>query len=633
MRRAWEAAEPLSSALLAAAGALLAAAIFFSDGSSDAPLAWIGGGAIVVAGAAGAAALSGRLPLPGLDRPGILFVGLLAGFVVWNGISIAWSAAPDRSWNYFNRGLAYLAFALLGLAVGAAVRRAPRTVAIGLAALIGGACLWALAGKVIPALYEDYGRFARLRSPVGYWNGLALLAAVGLPLGLWIASRREHDRRLRAAAVVLVYVLGIAVVLTYSRGGLLAAVFALVAYLALARERVEGIVALGIAAAAALPALVWGLTQPGVADDLQSKAVRVEDGAWFGLIVVLGALAAFGIAWWAAPRSVSERTGRFVVGGALVALAAFALFGAVVAVRGAEDVVPQGPSRQLSTGSNNRTKWWGEAWDAFAGQPLVGVGAGGFEYVHRRLRKNKIDVTEPHNLPLQFAAETGLVGLALFAGAMGAALVGLWRRRDDAAVLALGLALPTYLFHGLLDYDWDFVAITAPVLFATGVLLANGRPERRLTVQPLWAAVAVLVVATLLFSLAAPRLAAKRVDEAYAAIDRNDTETAVEKAQEARSLNPLSIDPVHAEAAAEEARGRVGRARRLYVDAVEAQPLNARAWYELGCFELQVLDDRQAARRHLERSRDLDPRGPAATALISPASTDQAPGQPATAPC
>lgn len=97
MRRAWEAAEPLSSALLVAAGALLAAAIFFSDGSSDAPLAWIGGGAIIAAGAAAAAALSGRLPVPELDRPGLLFVGLLAGFVVWNGISIAWSAAPDRS--------------------------------------------------------------------------------------------------------------------------------------------------------------------------------------------------------------------------------------------------------------------------------------------------------------------------------------------------------------------------------------------------------------------------------------------------------------------------------------------------------------------------------------------------------
>ncbi len=636
MPRAPEAAKPPSfgAALLVAAGALLAAAIFFSGGSTDGPLAWIGGGAIIVAGAAGAAALMGRLPVPELDRQGILFVGLLAGFVVWNGISIAWSAAPDRSWNYFNRGLAYLAFALLGLAVGAAVKRAPRTVALGLAALIGGACLWALAGKVIPALYEDYGRFARLRSPVGYWNGLALLAAIGLPLGLWTAVGRDHDRRLRAVGVVLVYVLGIATVLTYSRGGLLAAVFAIVAYLVLAHERVEGIGALGIAVAAALPALAWGLTQPGVADDFQSNAVRREDGAWFGLIVFLGAVTAYGGAWWAAPRRVSERAARLIVRGALVALVAFALLGAVVAVRGGEeDVVNQGPSRQLSTGSNNRTGWWGEAREAFQGQPLVGVGAGSFEYVHRKFRKNKVDVTEPHNLPLQFAAETGLVGLALFVGAMGAALLGLWRRRADAVALALGLALPTYLFHGFLDYDWDFVAVTAPVLFATGVLLASGRPERRVTPKSLWAVVAVLAAAALVFSLAAPRLASKRVEEAYAALDREDSKAAVDKAQEARSLNPLSIEPLHAEAAAEEARDRVARARELYVDAVEVQPLNARAWYELGCFELQVLDEPQSARRHLERSRELDPRGPAATALISPSFTAQGPAQPETVPC
>ena len=219
-------------ALLAAAGILLGAAIFFGGGSSDEPLAWIGGAAVVAAAVVAAAVLAGRLPLPELDRPGLLFVGLLFGFVVWNGLSIAWSAAPDRSWDYFNRGLAYLAFVALGLAVGAAVQRAPRLVALGLAGLIGAACLWALAGKVVPALYEDYGRFARLRSPLAYWNALGLLTALGLPLGLWIASTREHARWLRAAGVLLVYVLGIALALTYSRGGLLAALFAVAAFVA-----------------------------------------------------------------------------------------------------------------------------------------------------------------------------------------------------------------------------------------------------------------------------------------------------------------------------------------------------------------------------------------------------------------
>src|SRR5215210_6399987 len=121
----------IPAALLLAAGAVLAAAVFFSGGSSDGPIAWIGGAAVVIAGLVGAAALAGRIPVPELDRPGWLFAGLLAAFVVWNGVTIAWSAAPDRSWNYFNRGLAYAAFVLLGLAVGAVVPRAPRLAALG----------------------------------------------------------------------------------------------------------------------------------------------------------------------------------------------------------------------------------------------------------------------------------------------------------------------------------------------------------------------------------------------------------------------------------------------------------------------------------------------------------------------
>jgi hypothetical protein len=622
------------AALLVAAGALVGAAIFFSHGSRDGPLLWIGGGAVVAAAVVIVAVLAGRLPLPRLERAGFLFVGLLAAFVAWNGVTIVWSVAPDRSWDYFNRGVAYLAFVLLGLAVGAVVPRAPRVVAFLLAGLIGAACFWGLAGKVVPALYEDYGRFARLRSPVGYWNGVALLVAVGLPLALWIASSREHARWLRAAGVVVLYLLTVTLVLTYSRGGILAAVFAVVVYLVLARARVEAITALAIALAAAVPPLAWGLTQPGVGGDFTSRATRVDDGAWFGLIAFLGGLAAFGLAWVTAPRRLADRTGRLVVRAAVVAGALVLLTASVVAVTGSEeDVVTQGAGRQLSTGTNNRGTWWREAWETFEGEPLIGIGAGGFEYVHRQLRESKIDVTEPHNLPLQFAAETGLVGVGLFVAAMAAGLLALWRRRGDPVALAVGLALPTYVFHGVLDYDWDFVAMTAPVLFAAGVVLADGRPVRQVAVQPLWGVVAALVAGSVLFSFAAPRLAERRVDQAHAAIERGDYEEAVAKAEAAQSLNPLAVEPLHAEAAAEEARKRLGRAHDAYIEAVETQPLNWATWYELGCFELQVLNRREAARTHLERARDLDPRGPAATALISPGFTAPAQGQPAIAPC
>ena len=106
---------------------------------------------------------------------------------------------------------------------------------------------------------------------------------------------------------------------------------------------------------------------------------------------------------------------------------------------------------------------------------------------------------ETHDLPLQFASETGIVGLALWVGAMGAALLGAWRalRRlegdEREAALALGLVVPAFLVHGLLDYDWDFVALAGPLLFVIGFLLAAGREPVRVGRHYGWVAAVVLV--------------------------------------------------------------------------------------------------------------------------------------------
>ena len=172
--------------MLATAGVLLAASLLFGGGTSDERVAWIGGAAILVALGLGAAALWGLVPVPALGREGLALAGLAGGFVAWNGLTILWSAEPDRSWDYFNRGLVYFAFAVVGASLGSAA--APRLVAWLALGLVGATAVWALAGKALPRLYEDYERFARLRSPVGYWSALALVLAFGLPLALWAAT-------------------------------------------------------------------------------------------------------------------------------------------------------------------------------------------------------------------------------------------------------------------------------------------------------------------------------------------------------------------------------------------------------------------------------------------------------------
>jgi tetratricopeptide (TPR) repeat protein len=615
-------------ALLAAALGLAGLALFFGDGSTYPPLVWIGTLAVLAAGVVLALGWAAQL-----DRVGWAFVGLLAAFVVWNGLSILWSYEPDRSWEYFNRGVVYLAFGLVGLAVGAAVPRSPRLLAFGVLALFGAALLWALAGKVVPNLYPDGERAARLRAPLEYWNALALLCAMTLPLALWAAVRREHARVLRVGAVLLVFVTTVALLLTYSRGGSLVALFAAVVCVAVLRERVDVVAALLVSLPPAVVLAVWAFTQPGLVDDGQSYDRRLTDGLQFGVGLVLagavvGVLAYLGLTH--EERWRPRISGR-VSGPQLAAFSAVALLVAVLAASRGDPVgwvrdgfreftnptsqAGAGPERLANFNSNSRWTWWEEAWELFRDEPLTGTGAGSFSIARRPIRHNTTVATEPHNLALQFLAETGFVGFLLAGGAAAAAGIGIVRalRRldeaDAAAGLALSIVVVAYLAHALVDYDWDFVGVTAPLFLVLGGLVAAGRPVvgRR---DQLFAAGAVVVSLAFVGSLAAPWLADRDVTDAYAALDERRPEEARDDAQAARSWNPLSVEPLFAEAAAEEALRRPAAALDRYVKAVELQPRNPRTWFELGRFELRV-GLREAAIRHLMRSRELDRFGPA----------------------
>ena len=614
---------PLAGAALPlAVAALVAGAVFFGGGSGQGSVLWVGGAAVLVL----AAALFGGLAVPG--RAGLALAGALAGLVLWDGLSVLWSVAPDRSWDTFNKALAAAAFLGLGLAAGSRGPRSLRLAAAGLAALLGAVFAWSLAGKAIPALFPDGARAARLRSPVGYWNGLALLADFALPLGLWLAVRREHGRPARAAGAVLVYAAALALLLTVSRTGVLAAAAALALWLFLARERVEGaLVALaGIVPAGLVGA--WAFTRPGLVDDLQPHGARVHDGAWFGVLALAGAAAAAGLAHPALRRPLPEARRR-ALGRGLAAAAAIAVAAGLVGLtarvgnpvtwaahqfKGGSEVT-QGPGRLTSLESNNRWQWWQEAWQVVRADPLTGSGAGTFEIARKRYRVDARNVTEPHSLALQLLSDTGLVGLGLGLGAVLAGLLatrGALRRLEGAergAAAALAVVPAAYLVHSLADYDWDFLAVSAPALFALGTLAAAGRPVRALRRTPLAAAATLAVCLAVLWSLAAPRLAARSVESAFRALDRGDPPKALSLARRAHSLNPLSLEPLLMRARVDERLGDDRAALKAYQDGAHLQPLNPESWYELGVYEVEVLGDRCAGYVHLNRAYTLDPAG------------------------
>jgi O-Antigen ligase len=588
-----------TAAAAAAGAALVFYALFFAGGFDQAALFWIACLALAAAVLPAAASLLGAGPAMALDRAGAGFLACLFALTAWMGASTLWSLSPDRSWAYTNRTLAYAAFALVGVVLGAWLRRpalaGARAAAVLLALLYG----WALLAKCVPALYSDYGRIARLRAPIGYWNELAVLGAAGVPVALWLAAPRARPAAARAAGAVLLYAASLVTLLTYSRIGVILAVLAAVAWIVLSHDRVESLAASLLAGIPAGGVFGAALALPGITGDGEPRAVRAHDGWIFALVVLAGA-AAVGLAALAlarrergAPLSAERRRaveraaaagGVVLAGAAVAASVAFAHRIWSEFANPATSQISSGTQHLGSLSSSNRWRWWVEEWQAFTEHPLAGTGAGTFQLTDFRLRQSSlVTTTEPHNTPLQFLGELGIVGFLLYLGAAVAAGVGIvaaWRRSagaDRAAVTALGLAVAAFAAHTVVDMDWNFVAACGPFLLVAGLLLGR-RPAARAGVvvarRPLVAAAAVLVGLAGAYSLAAPWLAQRTLA----------TATTASQFHRAHGYDPLSTEVISDWAAVEAVQGHLARALKLYRDEVALEPENGATWYDLGAF-------------------------------------------------
>src|SRR6188472_258513 len=585
------------AALLAGVGIVLAWAVLFGHGSRDGTLATAGIVAIACAAAGIALGLRGTVPLPRLDRAGAVTVAAAGALTLWAGLSIWWSIAGDLSWSWLARGLVYIAFLALGALAGAPAGGARRAAAL-LALVFGAAIGWALLGVAIPSLFPDGDRIARLREPVGYWNALALLADAALALGLWVA--RSPRVAGRVAGLLLVYGAVLAVLLTQSRAGVVGALAVLALWLVLSDERLEDALR---AVVAGLPALLvggWAFTRPALVEDGVLRADRVADGKVFAALTIGGAVLVALAAWRVSVGTLVERRRR-LLRSTLVVLCVVGLLVASVGFVATVGNPYSWASSQLSRGecvndpgrltdlcANNRLQWWGEALDVVADRPAGGSGAGTFALARRRYRESATPVTEPHSVPLQLLADLGVVGLLL-----GLTVVG------GAIVAARG---------GLrLVYDLDFLAVTGPAILALGVLIAVGRPHARIRAGGAGIVAVGVVAVGAALAVALPALANRDVDRAFDAIDAGRLDDAVDAANRARRLNPLSLEPLQVHALVADAADDKAAAVAWYEKATELQPENPDPWYDLGLYLAIATDDQCAAYAAFNHSYTLDP--------------------------
>ena len=183
-------------AFVALVGAILLGAMFAGDASDVGGILPVGGAAVIALAASLLCVALARIPAPRVGRSGALVVGAAVALTIWIGITMWWSIAGDRSWEAFNKAVAYCAFLGLGVMLAAVGRRfGARLAASMLSVVIGATLVWALIAKAVPALDPEGDRVARLREPVGYWNALALLADIAIVLGLWLGTDARAPTR------------------------------------------------------------------------------------------------------------------------------------------------------------------------------------------------------------------------------------------------------------------------------------------------------------------------------------------------------------------------------------------------------------------------------------------------------
>ncbi len=609
--------------LLVVLCALLAWAVVDGRGSRDDSLSTVGIGVLACAGIVLLLVLRGRLAVPRLDRAGAVAVTACVGLTLWAGVSISWSIAGDRSWEWLARGLVYLAFLGLALVAGV-VSGGSRKVAALLSLVIAAALGWALLGVAVPSLFPDGDRIARLREPVGYWNALALLADAAIAFGLWLW--RDRRSMVAVGGALLLYIGVSAVLLTQSRAGVVGALAVLALWLVRSDERLADAFRTLVAAVPGLLVAGWAFTRPALVEDGAVRADRVHDGRVFAALVVCGALLVATAAWRIRLDRLARERKRALRVVLVVTCAAVVVGGSLglVAKVGnpyswASDQVSGGecvndPDRLADLCANNRLAWWKESLRIARDHPVGGSGAGTYPIVRLRYRDDATAAPEPHSVPLQLLGDLGAVGLALALAAAAGAAFGIRRGLrlcpddDRWAATALASLVLAYGVHALVDYDLDFVSVTAPALVALGVLLAVGRRSVRVHAGLPGLAAGAAVAAAALLAVALPALAQRDVDRALEAADAGRIADAVALADRARRLNPLSPAAIQARAYAADAAGDTRAAVAWYEEATRRQPENPQLWYDLGLYHFIDTGDMCAAYQALNRAYTLDPR-------------------------
>ena len=565
----------MSREALHAAGAFALVAALGFDGGGYAPPAW--GWSSVVLFAVLAVLIARGVGRP--RRAALVLVGALAGLAAWAAASIAWSSHVSASILDVQRTVLYVGAASLFVLA----RSGPALPA----GVLGAVTLLAASGLTS---VEDG---VRLAEPIGYTNGMAILAVLGLLIAVGFAARASRTGAAGLAAATGP-MLAATLYFTFGRGAWLALGAGLLVAVAVGPGRLQ------LAATALVLAVPAGLAVLA-ADRLGASA------SFTALLVLLSALSA--LAPFALRLSTTvyrpSQTARRAFAAALVAVPVVVSVAALAKVggpSGAYDAFKSTPSpthgdpsgRVFSLSGSNRADYWTVAWESYADHPVLGAGAGTYARTWLRERPVPQPVVDAHSLYLEVLSELGPFGLVLLLLALAAPLAA---RRTHWTPVALA-PYAAFLAHAAQDWDWELPVVTVSAL-ACGTALVAGQTSSRLPRVVAVLPAGLCILAALAF------LGNQAVERSVEASNRLDWREAANAARRARTLQPWSPQPWRLLGEIELAEGSLPAARRYFRQGLREDRDDWELWIGLALASDGAA--RQAALAEVHRLNPMSP--------------------------
>ena len=527
----------------------------------------------------------------------------------------------------------------------------------GLATAISAIGAVALVSRLVPGSFpgRDLDVFlpasaTRLSFPLGYWNGLAIFVALGVPLLLSLAVV-SRDAVSRGLALAPMPVIASVIYLASSRGAIAAATVGVGAFLVLTDRRWTAVAALATSALGSLAAIAVLLQRDELVDGPLGTDLVERQGRTAALLIAI-ACAATGLGYVYGSRVLRKPWDelppalRWLVVVLVVIAVAFAVtvadpverFRAFKTPPGEAATIDRGDfvaQHLLSSGGSGRWQFWSASVDQWRHAHVWGDGAGSFEAWWAQHGSIGLFVKDAHSLYLETLGELGVIGLALVLalvcsgigiGALRAAGASGGTRVYGAAATAVFVA---YAAAAGIDWVWELTAVSVvgfvSLALAVGPATAAPTPDGAEDVggpspsrRRVGLVVAAIVLAFLLvLAHAIPLFAQREIGHSQAAVRRGELGDALAAAKRARDIQPWAATPYLQLALVSERAGALASARVWIDEAIARDRTDWRLWLASARIETR-LGRARAAERSLRRAVALNPRSPLLKGLVQP---------------